>query len=285
VLLIVASVECLVVNTIFDKNPRKLYPLPLQGCAKGSVSATSLRMNNHGGADGEESKKHSNKDDLSVKPKKLPILPLVTIVLACTRPIPVWDRFFSIGYPVYLCLANHFRFDRNAPGIAAGKVKTSLLREGQGPWFKIYMATFGIIGIVLPFVVQIVAPRSIADAAAPHLYLTLCQIVMETLTRGPHFYPLMQLMVPIGFNAYRLISLKTWLITAWRSTGAVTQGGMVWEALGLALAFVNTVVWTYNLFVFLLLRTLPQYINRDEFPEAKVSWNGQVFPILNKKSD
>lgn len=205
----------------------------------------------------------------------------MTIVLACTRPIPFMDRFFSIGYPCYLYLANHFRFDRNAPGIAAGRVKTPLLREGVGPWFKIYLLTFGIIGVLLPLLVQIIAPRPIADAAAPHLYLTMCQIVMETVARSPSFYPLTALMVPIGFNAYRLISLKTWLLTAWRSFGT----GQVWETLGLALAFANTVIWTYNLFVFLLLRTLPQYINRDEFPEAKVSWKGQIIPVLNKKSD
>lgn len=276
--LIATSVECFAVTTVFEKTSSKLTPLPSRGGAEGSISATSSRTNN-GGADGEEPNEGSK------RPKNLPILPLITVAVACTRPIPAWDRLFSIAYPAYLCLANHFRFDRNAPGNAAGRVKTPLLREGGGPWFIRYVGTFAVVGLLLPLVVQIVAPRSVADAAAPHLYLTLCQCWMEGVSSGAWFYPLVRLMVPIGFNAYRMIALKTWLIAAWRSTGAATPGGVVWETLGLALAFVNTVIWTYNLFVFLLLRTLPQYIDREEFPEAKVTWKGQVFPVLNAKSD
>ena len=46
------------------------------------------------------------------------ILPTIIIVLAITRPIPMMDRFFSIGYPIYMYRANRFRFANNAPSIA-----------------------------------------------------------------------------------------------------------------------------------------------------------------------
>eukprot|EP00751_Fragilariopsis_kerguelensis_P041960 CAMPEP_0171022740 /NCGR_PEP_ID=MMETSP0736-20130129/31647_1 /TAXON_ID=186038 /ORGANISM="Fragilariopsis kerguelensis, Strain L26-C5" /LENGTH=104 /DNA_ID=CAMNT_0011461703 /DNA_START=520 /DNA_END=831 /DNA_ORIENTATION=- len=58
----------------------------------------------------------------------------------------------------------------------------------------------------------------------------------------------------------------------------------LWNVVGLALAVANAIIWTYNLFVFLLLRTLPQYINRQEFPVADVTWKGQLIPILASTS-
>jgi len=106
---------------------------------------------------------------LSLKSKSPPtlIMPVITIILACTRPIPFCDRFFSISFPLYLCLANRFRFDRNAKAIKVGKDnKLPLLREGSGPWFKPYILTFASIGILLPLLFQIVAPITTAIAIA-----------------------------------------------------------------------------------------------------------------------
>jgi hypothetical protein len=110
--------------------------------------------------------------------------------------------------------------------------------------------------------------------------------MMENLTQTPRFHPLTRLMVPIGFNAYRIESLRVWLLAAWKSSVAAKQaftgvsGIVIWEALGLTLAFVSMVMWTYNLFVFLLLRTVPQYLDRNEFPDSAISWKGQVWPVV-----
>ena len=118
------------------------------------------------------------------------IFPSIIALMAYTRPIPFWDRFFSIVYPLYLCLANSFRFDQNAHGVAAEKITLPLLREGSIPWFSTYLKSFGTMGILLPLAVQIFAPRFIAIAAASHFYLTLYQVVMEYFARGPRFYSL-----------------------------------------------------------------------------------------------
>ena len=220
------------------------------------------------------------------------ILPTIIIVLAITRPIPMTDRFFSIGYPIYMYLANRFRFANNAPSIAkfgGGNdvfKKLPLIREGAGPWFQKYGLTFAGIGIILPLLTQIIAPKAIADAAAPHLYLTLCQVAMESKMKGPKFHSLIELLNPIGFNAYRLICLKTWLTVAYQSVVTSTSStyvGSYWEVFSLALALSNTIIWTYNLFVFLLLRTLPQYLDRNKFPDVdNISWKGQIIPILSE---
>lgn len=219
------------------------------------------------------------------------ILPTIIIVLAITRPIPMTDRFFSIGYPIYMYLANRFRFANNAPSIArfgGGNdvfKKLPLIREGSGPWFKKYVLTFAGIGIILPLITLIIAPKAIADAAAPHLYLTLCQVAMESKMTGPKFHSLIELLNPIGFNAYRLICLKTWLTVAYQSvvTSSTYFRCSFWEVFSLALALSNTIIWVYNLFVFLLLRTLPQYLDRNKFPDVdNVSWKGQIIPILSE---
>jgi hypothetical protein len=199
-----------------------------------------------------------------------PILPAMTALLTFARPIPFSDRIFSIGCPLHICLANRHRFNRNAPSVAAEKRRLPLRREGGGPWFLNYIKAFGIVGLILPLLVVVLAPRSIAEAAAPHLYLTLCQVIMENLTQNPRFHPLTRLMVPIGFNAWRIESLRVWVLATWKSSVAAKQaftgvsGIVIWEALGLRFAFVSMVMWTHNLFVFLLLRTVPQYHDRNE---------------------
>ena len=100
------------------------------------------------------------------------ILPTIIIVLAMTRPIPRTDRVFSIGYPLYLYLANRCRFAKNAPSLVKfgggggggkeeGFPKLPLLREGSGPWFKIYVSTFAIIGVLVPLLTLLLAPQPI----------------------------------------------------------------------------------------------------------------------------
>jgi hypothetical protein len=229
---------------------------------------------------------------LSIRSPSSFIFLILAVAIGLSRPIPKADVAFSICFPLYLALANRFRFDRNVPAIAAKREVIPLLREGRGPWFKRYVTSFGMIGVILPVMFQLVAPRYISDAAAPHLYLVLCQVVMETLTRGAEFYPLLRLLTPIGFNTYRMGSLCVWASTAMSSFlrakdsvaglgSNIFAGKMIlWEVLGLSLALVNLVVWTYNLFIFLLLRTVPQYLDKTEFPAAKVVWKGQLFPFV-----
>jgi hypothetical protein len=221
------------------------------------------------------------------------VFSILSVAIALSRPIPKADVAFSICFPLYLALANRFRFDRNAPSIAAKREVVSLLREGQGPWFKKYLMSAATIGVFLPVLFLLVAPRYVSDAAAPHLYLLLVQIAMETLTGGAKFYPLLRMINPIGFNTYRMGTLWVWSSTAMSSFLSVKDsvaGGLgsnmfagkmiIWEVLGLSLALVNLVAWAYNVFIFLLLRTLPQYMDKTEFPAANVVWKGQLVPVL-----
>ena len=223
------------------------------------------------------------------------VLPIMYLLLVCYREIPFWDCFFSIAYPLYLCLANRFRFDSNKRQIAIrtlkgesypGKPEHTNFSKGES-WFLKHMIFFACLGVLFPLVIQVVAPLPIAQAAAPHLYMLVCQIMMEMITNGPEFHPLLQLMVPLGFSAYRMSCLKTWLLMAWQMSGygsaAPTATTTTWEMLHLVLAASNTIFWTCNTFIILPLRVVPHCIDKELFPEpSNVSWYYMI-PYVNNK--
>jgi len=220
----------------------------------------------------------------------------IPLLLWYSRQIPFWDCFFSIAFPLYLCLANRFMFDNNATLAAARKErgqplfpeKSEFFKEAVEPWFGKYMISAAMLGVLLPLVVQVLAPLPIAEAVAPPLYTLLCQILMEMMASGPMFHPLLAVMVPIGFNAYRIAGLKTWCVLAWKMVSSTyNQHGnsintvITWEMVHFLLALSNAFLWTYNLFVMKLLRQLPQSFDRSKFPDADVLWKYQLIPIRN----
>jgi len=228
------------------------------------------------------------------------VLPMIPILLCYYRTIPFWDRFFSIAFPLYLSLANRFRFNNNARQVDLRKQRgqpsnpeiPEWMADGvaRESWFPKYMITAATMGVILPLLLQLVAPTPIAEAAAPHLFVLLCQILMETMANGgPNFHPLLQLINPIGFSAYRMGCLKTWIVVAWQlkvATSGTALTVVTWENAHLILAVLNGIFWTYNTFVTLLLRILPRCLDERNFPDAAdVSWKYQLIPSVNAKSD
>ena len=68
---------------------------------------------------------------------------------------------------------------------------------------------------------------------------------------------------------------------------SVARGGLERRAensllvqVGLVLAVMNTIMWSYNCFVFLLLRVMPNYVNQDKYPVPRIAWWGQLVPVL-----
>jgi len=120
-------------------------------------------------------------------------------------------------------------------------------------WLRIYAAAAAVIALVLPATVGVLnrSNPAILALVGPHLYLTTAQIVCEFLTRGPRVALLPQLLVPMGFNTYRMWTLWVWV------SAAAAAGAPAWHV-GLATA--NLLFWGYNLFIFLLLNILPRYL-------------------------
>jgi hypothetical protein len=210
------------------------------------------------------------------------VLIFLAWLVARSKRIPVPDMAFAFAFPAYLVLANALRFDGNN----VERPFKPLLREGRGPWFKRYVLSYALVGLLLPLPVVFFAPSAIALAAAPHLFLTLVQCALESLTAHARFAPLLRLAVPIGFNAYRLSSLATWTSTALGAAlGSVGLAGSVWAWSALALAATNVMLWSYNLFVFLLLRVVPQYLDNAEFPTPTKRWQWELLPWSAKEAD
>ena len=221
------------------------------------------------------------------------MLLLLSILVARTRKLPLLDLVFAFAFPAYLMLANALRFDANKETVAAAgdeeetkKFKPLLREGGRGKWYKRYVLSFAVVGMFLPLPFVFFAPPAIALAAAPHLFLVAVQSMVEGLTTHAGFAPLLRLAVPIGFNAYRLGTLYAWsaaaLSTARASSGALFSA-CAWPAL--ALALVNGAMWTYNLFVFLLLRVTPQYFDAKEFPLPATEWKWSLLPVIEREED
>jgi hypothetical protein len=224
----------------------------------------------------------------------LPVL-IIPLLIAYYRTISSWDIFFSIAFPLYLGLANRFRFDNNAKLIALRKeqgkpyaAKPEWFEQNDRAWFTHYMLFAATLGVILPIVVQLLAPSSIAQASAPHLYLLVCQIMTEHMVHNPNFHPLLQVINPIGFSAYRMATVTTWAIAAWEmlpaAAAAEQQGSILssWETMHLLLAGSNALFWFYNTFVMLLLRVLPPCLDQSKFLDANVSWDKhyQIVPLV-----
>lgn len=214
------------------------------------------------------------------------ILLFLAAVIARSHTIPRADLAFAVAFPAYLAFVNEKRFDGNRGGksmelatFSFGSGFKPLLSSGRGPWFKRYVFTYALLGLLLPLPIVFCAPNPVAVAAAPHLFLLAVQFACEGLTANVRFANVLRLAVPIGFNSYRLGTLGVWFTSAWAATRAGSGMGSLWAWPALALVAANTLLWTYNLFVFLLLRMAPLYIREVQTP-PEVAWRWELIPRL-----
>ena len=182
-----------------------------------------------------------------MKPDSLVLLGLATAI-AVTHPVPRKDLAFASLYPAYLAMMNQWRYGGNAVGIDREFVP--LLRQGGGEWFKRYVLSFALVGLLLPLPLVfgcfgLGVPATISLAAAPHLLLTLVQCACEGLTRSPSVAALVRLLIPIGFNTYRMGSLIEWSrCAADAALGArAFAWHNAWPLIGLLLALANLLMW------------------------------------------
>lgn len=194
-------------------------------------------------------------------------------------PVPVKDVAFSMIFPAYLIMANALRFQFNAPA-RRKEIKLMLLKEEILPWCSRYMITFATLGLILPFGLVLLGPSDVGVAAAPHLFLLLVQVFMERVTHHVRYHNLIRILVPIGFNAFRMNSLFTWVHVAYKDLSVD-----YWHQWGFGLAAANLLAWSYNLLVFLLLRMTPPYLDPVDSPAAPVEWKGQLIPVLQETKE
>ena len=85
--------------------------------------------------------------------------------------------------------------------------------------------------------------------------------------------------VPIGFNAYRLKPLCRWAYLA--SMISPEADHQAWYYTAFALSIINLALWSYNLFVFLLLRVLPLYFDKNKTPPVDMAYTVVPIPKTN----
>ena len=93
------------------------------------------------------------------------------------------------------------------------------------------------------------------------------------------FHDVLRILVPIGFNAYRLKPLCRWVHLA--SMISPEADHRAWYYAAFALSVVNLALWSYNLFVFLLLRVLPIYFDKIKTPPVDMAYTVVPIPKTN----
>merc|ERR1719408_22300 len=106
---------------------------------------------------------------------------------------------------------------------------------------------------------------------------------------------MLQVITPIGFSANRMAGLTTWLVVAWEMVVSTVHRDnnsdrsnydviFTWEMAHFLLAVSNMIFWTYNTFVMKLLRQLPLCLDKDNFPDASITWKYQLVLSVNSSA-
>ena len=210
----------------------------------------------------------------------LSIFLILTVAVGARFPVPRSDVLFAICFSLYLFFMNHVRFENNIIAIRKGLLHTSLGRGKflKTPGFRVYMKIFAILGVFIPLIIMVSAPLNVTQSAAPHLFLLLAQISMEQITNRPWFHDLPRILVPIGFSIWREGALYTWTWMAYEQFYYRDP----WSVFNLCLSCVNSVIWSYNLFFFLMMRMTPCYLHPEESPYPDVKWICYVWPVIQR---
>jgi len=207
---------------------------------------------------------------------------------------PLIDVGFALGYLAYIHLANFVCFNSNRLQLLQRKEPLDMMRKhslGKGifidqPAFKSYMAICQLLCVFFPLVLLFAGPSELVGPIASPIILLFAQCFGESTTNS--FHDVLRILVPIGFNAYRLGPLLTWFRHSldqyhqFASSSSSDGNTIMYISLNLMLGAINLAFWSYNLFVFLLLRVLPVYFDRVDTPLVEMKYT--MIPIPKPKA-
>ena len=169
---------------------------------------------------------------------------------------------FFISMGVLSWAINKFRFNSNKAFI--DMPAPPLLPQA---WIRPYAAGMGIISIALPWLLLLSGQNFYKRlfVMAPHLYLIMAQVLLESVGSHLRWAVPVRLMTPVAFNAYRLLSLRDWFETV------MTVQSMTYETMfypiDKLLVTANIVMWTFNLVVVLFAGAVPAALHPKYLPE------------------
>ena len=126
------------------------------------------------------------------------------------------------------------------------------------------------------------APADVADAAVSHLLVLWTQIIFEMATMlNPYVHRYIACLGPVGFSVYRQSLLNEWFSASLASYESASTSGTSsqWYAFGLFLSSLNLIMWTSNLFVFLLLRWVPELLADEMCESPEIEWK-MMIPLM-----
>ncbi|CAA0409325.1 unnamed protein product [Arabidopsis thaliana] len=192
--------------------------------------------------------------------RQLNILAII-IVLSASGLVTIQDFIFTILTLIYffflskLIFPPHNNPNRDAP-----------LTSSTNKIFRIYVTAAGIVGLIIPicyiFEGIVEDDKNGVSAAAPHVFLLASQIFMEGLATMFGFSAPARILVPIVYNARRVLTLVEWIMSEFSRedvTGTVSARRMY---AGKVLAAVNLGIWSFNLFGVLIPVYLPRAFKR-----------------------
>ncbi|XP_010493522.1 PREDICTED: uncharacterized protein LOC104770762 [Camelina sativa] len=193
------------------------------------------------------------KHGLISRKRQLVFLALM-IFLAAKGFVGIQDIAFVILCTIYLFVVMaRFAYPR----------KQTEQKKRLAPKSKLFRAYFlgtAIIGLLFPicYVGDGIYRGDVhgVGAVAPHLFLLSGQVFIEPIGFSDKYSTPVASLVPVFYNIYRLYPLLDWVKAEFSDTQR--PGGSVRVYAGRAIASVNTVMWFYNLFGFLLPVLLPR---------------------------
>jgi hypothetical protein len=224
---------------------------------------------------------------------------LLAALLVYKFDIPTRHLLFCILYPTYLIFANRFRFGNNIAIRQRSNhhpsnlsvVMSKIYSESDTTWFKYYMTSYTMVGVLLPLLTVSLAPTEVADAAISHLLVLWTQIICETVAmHNPYVHRYIAFLIPMGFSVYRQSLLLDWFVASlasyskslafeslasyYGSASGITSSQ--WYIFGIILSSVNLIMWTVNLFVFIFLRWAPEFLADEKCESPEIEWQMMV---------
>jgi hypothetical protein len=201
------------------------------------------------------------------------------VVLSSSGLVPLEDLAFAAFTTVYMIFMNSTIFrpvTKGAPPNVMAGNKT----------VQVYSMVTVSVGLLLPsgYVLGgfVHGDQKALKAAAPHLFLLGCQILSENVAfRNDHVSLPIRALVPIFYNVRRLFTImEWWKMDATKGEESLGMHGSQaqtlfsadqWLKFGKYLALANMVVWTINLFFFLIPVFLPKTFKKHYEMEMSAS--------------
>ncbi|KAL0382371.1 UNVERIFIED_CONTAM: hypothetical protein Scaly_0524400 [Sesamum calycinum] len=184
----------------------------------------------------------------------------VAIVLSASGMVSAEEFTFVIFSVAYIYFISKVAFPPASP------VPDPPVYGEKNTILSLYVVVGAVIGLFLPiayiFEGILEGDKEGIKAAAPHVFLLASQVFMEGLTFSSRFSLPVRVLVPVFYNAMRILSVMEWVRNEFSKVesgyGIGIGGSGRRGSVGKALAAVNMGFWSFNLFGFLLPFYLPK---------------------------